>query len=408
MKKRTLLWTALFCFLSPVLVLAALYGGSWNNSLLFQNDRLDTSRAPLGYSEDLDLFAKKIGGTDASIFSDINYARDFGSPDKKRFELLSLYLDWTGIASGLDLRAGRQRNYEGISPVYMDGLKLKRNFGDKAILTAAGGVRFPSRYSNEFINRDADSGVVDLLLRGDYKLQNGRAGLVYQHDLKSFKSVTQDAEFFLSRDLGEKGYARGNLVYDIFEKKLRRFQLFSTVQCTERLSLDAEVSKEEPKIDSSSIFEKKVFTAYAEGSVNGYFSFSPDFNASLGYLARRFGGPKEMAHEVSARLGFHILDLWLRQDLGYGGKSSQADAAARVLNMENFRTDLKAGMIRYSYPDPNSSVQYGWMGGLAVDMGPRQAFWDVKLEGQTLKNRYYQYDNRVYLSTGVRFSKFAK
>lgn len=401
--------------LAPLLLLfgfsflqAGLVGGAWNNSLYLRDDRVDTTRPMLGFYENLDLYAKKISGSDLSLYTNVNYSKDFGSTGLKAFELTNLYLDWEAAGKPISLRAGRQRGFEGNTPAYFDGVRLKANVREKVLLTASGGVKIPSRYSDLFIEDKVDKGVVDLVLRADYRLKNGLAGLIYQNDIRYFKTLGQDLGAFYSRDFNDRLYGRANVVYDLAARDIRTFQLLSTYRASDKLTLDAEVSKEAFKIDSSSIFQMKIFKAYKQGSVNGYYALPGERTVMAGYLLRRFDFNEELAHEITARLMSDRCRLLLRQDLGYGGAATQAEAGVRVFQTGMASAELTAGLLRSDSSEVQTDPRMAYHGGLVLDLGPRFSAWGVKLDGQVLRNAYYDYDLRLYASTIVRFSRFSK
>jgi hypothetical protein len=387
---------------------ATVVDAAWSNNLVFQKDRIDTSRPSAGVEENLLLNVKKISGTDASLYTDLNYDRDFASPGHIHFEVTNAYLDWRNDSGGFTVRLGRQRNFYANTPVYLDGVRLEKNLLNRLILTAIGGRPVASRYQvNQYVTR-IDSTDYDVTLRADYLFKSSRTGLIYQHRLTADKRTSRDIGLLISNDFSPRVYARGGGVYDIDGKDLRELQLTGSYQCTEKLLFDASLSKEAWKIDSSSLFERKIFNTYEEGFINGRYRFTREGSVALGSAIRRFN-KDSLGAEILANASYGRYRLGLRQDIGFGGKVTRIDGGADLFLSALLRLGLNAGLTRYpvtgAAADTAATAYYS---ALKIDAGPSTGFWSVNLDLQGLRNRFYKYETRAYLTTYIHLTRFRK
>jgi len=81
---------------------------------------------------------------------------------QKRSGSKHLYLDWRNIQNKLDLRVGRQRNFEGVEPCYFDGVSFHARLLPNITLSAYGGPKVPSRFSSTAVETNKDSAIIDI------------------------------------------------------------------------------------------------------------------------------------------------------------------------------------------------------------------------------------------------------
>jgi len=394
--------------LLPSVAFSTVFDATWSNGLSFQKDLIDTTRPLLGYDENLMVSLKKVNQTDVSFFSDIDYAHGYASPGKHPFEINTAYLEWAGLAKCVDLRLGRQRNYEANTPVYLDGLKVQSTFKDRLVLTGFAGRPLSSRYSNESLVSRVDTTDLDLSLRADYLVLSSRAGIIYQRQMNTGGTLAgHDIGFFVSHDFSEKWYARGNAVYNISSAAIRNFQVTTSYQWSDKLLLDASGSEEAWKIDSSSLFERKIYSEYREGALHADYAFTDKRSGSLGVLLRQFNHDS-LGEEISARISVEPVSLMLRQDFGFGGAVTMADISASHRCTRLLGSSISAGLVRYQSPGTGAPTHMAYSSSLSLDLGPETAPWGVNLETQVMRNAFYEYDARAYINTVYRFSKFYK
>jgi hypothetical protein len=177
------------------------------------------------------------------------------------------------------------------------------------------------------------------------------------------------------------------------------------LQASEKLLLDAGAAKVSLFEDTTLTLVRNIFKDYFEANARAYYTFSSKCGLGAGYLVRDFTD-EGLMHEIDVLARIQTLVLNVRQDFGYGEPGTKISAGIGLWNAFMTEGRINESYLRYTFSD--SLAQYSWVNELTVDLRPPVSWWDAHLGFEVLRNRFYNYDTRVLLSTSIRFSRFSK
>ena len=391
----------------PVFCFATNFGGEWGNSAYLYKNRLDTVQSLANFYENLNFHAININGSDISAYTDLNATNGFTSPDRKKFEVNHLFLDWRDIGAFADIRVGRQRVYEGCKSTYLDGLSLESRITNAISLSGYGGLQVPSRFSSSFVttNRDSSPAEIGLRARGNFKQTNIGLSFFDSHDRS--KNLEQDLGADLTHSFGKKLFLKSDFIYKIDNGKLNDLDLLLDFKPSDRAILTAAYNVNYSLPETLDVFASKIFQNYQQLRFNTLFFISSATTIETGYLYRTLDD-NSVNHEFECLVNHGPLSAGFQQLWGYGGFSTAGNASVRFWKTSLSEIEAGANVTRYGFSDTVGTALYAWLGRLAIDFTPTAPWLDSRLEFQGLRNRYYKYDARILFMTHVRFSKFTK
>jgi hypothetical protein len=392
--------------LLPALCFATNFGGDWGTTLYLYRDRIDTLQSLTNFYENLNIHAININGSDISVFANANATNAFSDPSRKEIEINHFYLDWRNIENKIDLRIGRQRNFEGVEPVYFDGLSLHAHLTPNITLSAYGGPKVPSRFSSTAIETNKDSALVDIGARAQAAFGKTFMGLSFHQDQQYHTTTDRDVGVDLSQSVGKLLFCRGDYTYSTLENKPDNYELFVQLKPLEKLKVTGTFYGDNSKPDTMDIFATRIFKDYYQASFAAAFGLSPQTMVSAGYV-QRIINDDNTNYEIKARFENPRFFAEFLQDWGYGGFNTQGNVSIHF--WKTTYTYLEAGgtFMRYGFSDTASAAPlYAWLGRAAVDVAPMLSWWNSRLELQFIRNRFYQYDTRLLFVTHINFSTF--
>jgi len=391
--------------LLPALCFATNFGGDWGTTLYLYRDRIDTLQSLTNFYENLNVHAININGSDISVFANANATNAFTGPSRKEVEVNHLYLDWRNIQNKLDLRVGRQRNFEGVEPCYFDGVSFHARLLPNITLSAYGGPKVPSRFSSTAVETNKDSAIIDIGARAQAAFGKTLMGLSFHQDQQYHTTSDQDIGADLSQSIGKLFY-RGDYTYSISENRPDNYELYLQLKPFEKINITGTFYGDNSKPDTMDIFATRIFQDYYQASFAAAYGFSPQTIVSAGYM-QRIINEDNANYEIKARFENPRLFAEFLHDWGYGGFNTQGNIAVHFWKTTYTLMEVGGTVMRYGFSDTASALPlYAWVGRAAVDVAPALSWWNSRLELQYLRNRFYQYDTRLLFVTHIYFSTF--
>jgi hypothetical protein len=381
--------------------------GAWNSHLYLYKNQLDTLQPFVNFYEGLLLQGRNLNHTNLSVSSNLNFTNRFQGTGRNGLELSHLYLDWQDDSSRVSLRAGRQGFYDGVVPLFLDGLRARWRPHRIFALTGAGGMRVPSRFSKALVQTRIDSSALNLVLRADCRPGKKTVmDLLYHQGFAQEAVLKQEAGLNIRQRFTANLQALAGLHYDLLRREPEEMLLSVRFQPFPRAGFHGSFSRQNPQIDTVSFPDTLTWGKCVAGSLNGSFDLGRKTALSLGYTRRLFSGGKT-ENQVTGRVNYAGIFLGYRQDQGDQGWGSRTGAGFQARLNPTWAGGVYGSYMAYQFSSLDSTRRQAWQGALYADISPWKIL-ELRLEYQVLGNRYFDYDHRFFMKTRVQFSQFRK
>ncbi|MCF6238366.1 MAG: hypothetical protein L3J79_06090 [Candidatus Marinimicrobia bacterium] len=182
---------------------------------------------------------------------------------------------------------------------------------------------------------------------------------------------------------------------DLFSLELQDLRARVSYRGDRIRSFSLEYLHREPQVLENSIFS--VFDGYASQQIRSQLSISINSDLIAHFRIKHIQFESNRSDQLSAALGYKMIRLDLRHQQGYGGEYNHIIISTN-LAMGQSRVYGKLNLGNFKLLEGESQDLATALLGLHIPIG-RQ--FQLKLEGQALRNIYYQYDSRLYL--GLRY-----
>jgi|FLOH01.1.fsa_nt_gi hypothetical protein len=188
-------------------------------------------------------------------------------------------------------------------------------------------------------------------------------------------------------------YVRGR--HDLFTSELQDFRTRLSYRGERLKSFSIEFSHREPQVLDNSIFSVFGGTASQEIRSNATVSINADMTSYLRVRHVQFDG--DVSNMVSVGLSYKAYMLDLRHQNGYGGSYNHAILSTQHMMGKN-RLYAKLNLGSFKLLEGESQDLATVLLGAHI---PFKSKFQLSLESQLLRNKYYDYDARVYV--GFRY-----
>lgn len=380
--------------------------GNWDNTAYYYKNPLDTLQPSLRLHESLLLQGRKLGNTNLSFSSNIGYTNAFKGTDHKDAELSHLYLEWADDSNRVALRAGRQGLYEAYRPLYLDGMKAQWRPARFLTLTGAGGIRVPSRFSGGYFQAGNDSSALNVLFRAEGRpAENTKLGLTFQ-GAQTPGISRQDLSLDARQRFSQRIDALADVHYDVTDKKAEEAMVSAHFRPTDKIRLHSGFTMQEELTDTASFADSIRWERHIGGTLGATVTPWKALSLYLGYAGRAFPETR-FEHQIAGRAEWRRIFLSFRRDMGDLGTGSRADAGFYRRLTPVWAGGCYGSYMLYHFSSLDPSTRKAWLASANLDITPMDKL-DIRAEYQVLGNRYFEYDNRVMLTTRLRFSEFRK
>jgi len=405
---RNFAFLLLFCLFS--VIEATLLDATWNNSVYAGRDTLDSLRPFPVFYEDISFDGRNLGGSNFSLSSHLNYTNRFAQTPKKSAEVTHLYLDWKSESDKLSFRAGRQGYFEGVQPVFLDGLRCETRIFRNFSLTGVAGLKIPSTFSSKLFDARPDSSTAHVFVSANTRFgERTLVDILYHQTIKNKLPPDHSIGFDISEHFTDHFRAATGLHYNIIDRKPVDFLFSLNWIISQSAAIATSLTRIVEHIDTVSFGDTLQWETHSAATISGNLLLFRQLAIGVSATNRFFSG-STMQTQLSGHTSWKILSLTYREDFGDLGKGNRANAIIHVpyqAGTVSGELGASAGYMTYRFPILDTTLRKALSGRAFGEISPWKDL-SIRIEYQVLQNRFYKIDNRVYLNTCLHFNAFGK
>lgn len=363
------------------------------------------------------LHVDRVGGTGLSFRTYVHLSGDVRAEEAAdpRFKVYHAYMDWKQAIGALHVRLGRQFVYEGVGHGTIDGWWLGYAFGEVLQMVGYAGT-LPSLEASNGLESWSDAHMIGVRLR-IRRLYGTTVGLSV---VRKVRPPVTYLSRYSGRTLENRGYQQesagmdfrrrfgrhvdlfGRLDIDLILEKIQRAELIARYMVTPALRLTGEFIHRAPIINSNSIFSVFPQRTNQQVRLSGTYRIRKQLSVFSGVEHVLYDG--DTATRVRIGASFRGNTLSYNRGMGYMGTRDGISGGFRYPVGEKLWIKAHAQLVQYALFEGAEDTDEAVTASVGVTVRPTRGT-SFDLEGQSVQNRVYKRDFRIFFRGSVWFFK---